>query len=59
MPMRYFPAFRVLMIQKMTDPDGPSPISLADEIGVSRSSRQISRAENGIERSNPAVLEQR
>jgi len=37
MPMRYSPAFRALMIQKtMTDPDGPSPISLADEIGVSR-----------------------
>ena len=38
MPMRYSPAFRALMIQKMTDPDGPSPVSLANEIGVSRSS---------------------
>jgi transposase len=38
MPMRYSPAFRALMIQKMADPDGPSPVSLADEIGVSRSS---------------------
>ena len=26
------------MIQKMTDPEGPSPVSLADEIGVSLSS---------------------
>lgn len=47
MPMRYSPAFRALMIQKMTDPDGPSPITLADEIGVSRSSlyRWVSEAD--------------
>jgi len=47
MPMRYSPAFRALMIQKMTDPDGPSPVSLADEIGVSRSSlyRWVSEAD--------------
>jgi len=47
MPMRYSPAFRALMIQKMTDPDGPSPISLADEIGVSRNSlyRWVSEAD--------------
>lgn len=49
MPMRYSPAFRALMIQKMTDPDGPSPVSLADEIGVSRSSlyRWVSEADTG------------
>jgi len=47
MPMRYSPAFRALMIQKMTDPDGPSPVSLANEIGVSRSSlyRWVSEAD--------------
>ncbi len=47
MPMRYSPAFRALMIQKMTDPDGPSPVSLAEEIGVSRSSlyRWVSEAD--------------
>ena len=37
MPMRYSPALRSLMIQKMTDPDRPSPASLAEEIGVSQS----------------------
>ena len=47
MPMRYSPAFRTLMIQKMTDPDGPSPISLAEDIGVSRSTlyRWVSEAD--------------
>jgi hypothetical protein len=46
MPMRYSPAFRALMVQKMTDPDGPSPVSLADDLGVSRSSlyRWVSEA---------------
>ena len=43
----YSKAFRTLMIQKMTDPDGPSPVSLADDIGVSRSSlyRWVSEAD--------------
>jgi transposase len=43
----YSKAFRALMIQKMTDPDGPSPVSLADDIGVSRSSlyRWVSEAD--------------
>lgn len=47
MPMRYSPAFRTLMIQKMTDPDGPSPTSLAEDIGVSISSlyRWVSEAD--------------
>ena len=33
----YSKAFRALMIQKMTDPVRPSPVSLANDIGVSRS----------------------
>mgnify|MGYP002641288140 CR=1 FL=1 len=33
----YSKAFRALMVQKMTDPVGPSPVSLANDIGVSRS----------------------
>ncbi len=43
----YSKAFRALMIQKMTDPDGPSPVSLAEDIGVSRSSlyRWVSEAD--------------
>jgi hypothetical protein len=43
----YSKAFRALMIQKMTDPEGPSPVSLAEEIGVSRSSlyRWVSEAD--------------
>ena len=43
----YSKAFRTLMIQKMTDPDGPSPVSLAEDIGVSRSSlyRWVSEAD--------------
>ncbi len=43
----YSKAFRALMIQKMTDPEGPSPVSLADDIGVSRSSlyRWVSEAD--------------
>jgi transposase len=47
MPTRYSPAFRTLMIQKMTDPDGPSPTSLAEDIGVSISSlyRWVSEAD--------------
>ena len=47
MPMRYSPAFRTLMIQKMTDPDGPSPTSLSEDIGVSISSlyRWVSEAD--------------
>jgi transposase len=47
MPMSYSPAFRALMIQKMTNPDGPSPVSLAKEIGVSRSTlyRWVSEAD--------------
>jgi transposase len=47
MPMRYSPAFRALMVQKMTDPDGPSPVSLAEDLGVSRSSlyRWVSEAD--------------
>ena len=34
----YSKAFRALMVQKMTDPAGPSPGVLADEIGASRAS---------------------
>ena len=43
----YSKAFRALMIQKMTDPEGPSPVSLAEDIGVSRSSlyRWVSEAD--------------
>ena len=33
----YSKAFRALMVKKMADPDGPSPMSIAKEIGVSRS----------------------
>jgi transposase-like protein len=35
------------MIQKMTDPDGPRPVSLAEDIGVSRSTlyRWVSEAD--------------
>jgi transposase-like protein len=42
----YSKAFRTLMIQKMTDPEGPSPVSLAEDIGVSRASlyRWVSKA---------------
>ena len=42
----YSKAFRALMIQKMTDPEGPSPVSLAEDIGVSRASlyRWVSKA---------------
>ena len=35
MPTRYSPAFRTLMIQKMTDPERPSVVSISDDIGVS------------------------
>ena len=35
MPTRYSPAFRTMMIQKMTDPDRPSAVSISDDIGVS------------------------
>jgi hypothetical protein len=35
MPTRYSPAFRTMMIQKMTDPDRPSAVSIANDIGVS------------------------
>jgi transposase len=43
----YSKAFRALMIQKMTDPERPAAQSLADEIGVSRSSlyRWVSEAD--------------
>jgi transposase-like protein len=43
----YSKAFRALMIQKMTDPEGPRPVSLAEEFGVSRSSlyRWVSEAD--------------
>ena len=34
----YSKAFRSVMVQKMTDPPGRSPDTLADEIGVSRAS---------------------
>lgn len=34
----YSKAFRVLMVQKMINPAGPSSEVLADEIGVSRAS---------------------
>jgi transposase-like protein len=34
----YSKAFRALMVQKMTDPAGPGPEVLANEIGVSRAS---------------------
>jgi transposase len=55
MPMRYSPAFRTLMIQKMTDPEGPRPTSLAEEIGVSLSSlyRWVSEADK-VELALPA-----
>ena len=33
----YSKAFRALMVRKMADPSGPSPMSMAREIGVSRS----------------------
>jgi transposase-like protein len=33
----YSKAFRALMVKKMADPDGPSPMSIARDIGVSRS----------------------
>jgi len=33
----YSKAFRALMVKKMADPDGPSQMSIAKEIGVSRS----------------------
>lgn len=33
----YSKAFKALMVQKMTDPVRPSPVSLANDIGVSRS----------------------
>jgi len=44
----YSPAFRTLMIQKMSDPQRPSPQALAKEIGVSRSTlyRWVSEAGN-------------
>jgi len=47
MPMRYSPAFRTLMIQKMTDHEGPSLTLLTEEIGVSLSSlyRWVSEAD--------------
>lgn len=38
MPARYSPAFRTMMIQEMTDPDRPSAVSIANDIGVSLSS---------------------
>lgn len=43
----YSNAFKTLMIQKMIDPNGPSPVSLSDDIGVSRSSlyRWVSEAD--------------
>lgn len=43
----YSKAFRALMIQKMTDPERPSQVSLADDFGVSRSSlyRCVSEAD--------------
>ncbi len=43
----YSPAFRALMIQKMADPNRPRPQTLADEIGVSRSTlyRWLSEAD--------------
>jgi len=48
MPTRYSPAFRTLMIQKMTDPDRPSAVSISDDIGVSISTlyRWVSEADN-------------
>lgn len=47
MPTRYSPAFRTLMIQKMTDPDRPSAASISDDIGVSVSTlyRWVSEAD--------------
>ena len=47
MPTRYSPAFRTMMIQKMTDPDRPSAVSIADDIGVSLSTlyRWVSEAD--------------
>jgi len=33
----YTKAFKALMVRKMADPNGPSPMSIAKEIGVSRS----------------------
>ena len=38
MPLRYTPAFRALMVQKMTAPDRSDVTDLAAEVGVSRSS---------------------
>jgi len=48
MPTRYSPAFRTLMIQKMTDPDRPSAVSISDDIGVSISTlyRWVSEADS-------------
>ena len=47
MPTRYSPAFRTLMIQKMTDPERPSAASISDDIGVSISTlyRWVSEAD--------------
>ena len=47
MPIRYSPAFRTMMIQKMTDPDRPSAVSISDDIGVSLSTlyRWVSEAD--------------
>ena len=47
MPTRYSPAFRTLMIQKMTDPERPSAVSISDDIGVSISTlyRWVSEAD--------------
>ena len=47
MPTRYPPAFRTLMVQKMTAHDRPSAVSISDDIGVSISTlyRWVSEAE--------------
>lgn len=44
----YSKAFKALMIQKMADPERPSPVSLAEDIGVSRSTlyRWLSEAQS-------------
>jgi transposase-like protein len=47
MPTKYSPAFRTLMVQKMTAPDRPSAVSISDDIGVSISTlyRWVSEAD--------------